>query len=254
MLPLSMPAATHSSCWETPSPESRISRIRYCKGRTPQPASTSWNPARAAVPTRDSKEARIGGRKAAWQRGQVSHAYMLWDTVTVGDSDPRRRPWAPTASTSRPGAAWSARRRTPIRDRAIEALAAASAEGRLTLEEYAQRSEAALVARTHGDLGGLTADLPAAPASAALAAPEQITAVLGNESRKGPWVVPPHLAVRSVLGDCHLEMQRGDHPAARHHHRRDGQVRDGDHLRARRDRGADDRPRRARGQVLAAAR
>ncbi len=94
------------------------------------------------------------------------------------------------------------------RDRTVETLASASAEGRLTLEEYAQRSEAALVARTHGDLAGLTADLPAAPASAALAAPEQITAVLGNESRKGPWVVPPHLAVRSVLGDCHLEMQQ----------------------------------------------
>jgi hypothetical protein len=31
--------------------------------------------------------------------------------------------------------------------------------------------------------------------------------VLGNESRKGPWVVPARLAVRSVLGDCHLEMQ-----------------------------------------------
>ena len=94
------------------------------------------------------------------------------------------------------------------RDRTVETLASASAEGRLTLEEYAQRSEAALVARTHGDLAGLTADLPAAPASAAPAAPEQITAVLGNESRKGPWVVPPHLAVRSVLGDCHLEMQQ----------------------------------------------
>ncbi len=94
------------------------------------------------------------------------------------------------------------------RDRTVETLASASAEGRLTLEEYAQRSEAALVARTHGDLAGLTADLPAAPASAAMAAPEQITAVLGNESRKGPWVVPPHLAVHSVLGDCHLEMQQ----------------------------------------------
>jgi hypothetical protein len=94
------------------------------------------------------------------------------------------------------------------RDRTVETLASASAEGRLTLEEYAQRSEAALVARTHGDLAGLTADLPAAPASAALAAPERITAVLGNESRKGPWVVPPHLTVRSVLGDCHLEMQQ----------------------------------------------
>ena len=40
------------------------------------------------------------------------------------------------------------------RDRTVEALAAASAEGRLTLDEYSQRSEAALAARTLGDLAG----------------------------------------------------------------------------------------------------
>ncbi len=92
------------------------------------------------------------------------------------------------------------------RDKTIEALATASAEGRLSLAEYSERSEAALVAPTLGDLATLTADLPA-PAHSDAAAPEEITAVLGNESRKGPWVVPPHLVVRSVLGDCHLEMQ-----------------------------------------------
>ena len=32
--------------------------------------------------------------------------------------------------------------------------------------------------------------------------------MLGNESRKGPWVVPAHITVRSVLGDCHLEMHQ----------------------------------------------
>jgi len=94
------------------------------------------------------------------------------------------------------------------RDRTVEALAAASAEGRLTLEEYSQRSDAALTARTLGDLATLTADLPAMPLAEVATVPEEITAVLGNESRKGPWVVPPHLAVRSVLGDCHLEMQQ----------------------------------------------
>ena len=94
------------------------------------------------------------------------------------------------------------------RDQTIEALAAASAEGRLSLEEYSQRSETALVARTHGDLAGLTADLPAPRHSDAAPVPAEITAVLGNESRKGPWVVPAHLTVRSVLGDCHLEMQQ----------------------------------------------
>jgi uncharacterized protein DUF1707 len=94
------------------------------------------------------------------------------------------------------------------RDRAVESLAAASAEGRLSLEEHSQRSEAALLARTLGDLAGLTADLPAAPGGDAVAVSAEITAVLGNESRKGPWVVPSHLVVRSVLGDCHLEMQQ----------------------------------------------
>jgi hypothetical protein len=99
------------------------------------------------------------------------------------------------------------------RDQTVEALATASAEGRLTLEEYSQRSQAALAARTLGDLAVLTADLPAAALpvaahGAVAAGPEEITAVLGNESRKGPWVVPPHLTVRSVLGDCHLEMQQ----------------------------------------------
>lgn len=94
------------------------------------------------------------------------------------------------------------------RDRTVEVLAAASAEGRLAPEEYSQRSEAALTARTLAELASLTADLPAPQPGDAVPVPAKITAVLGNESRKGPWVVPPHLAVRSVLGDCHLEMQQ----------------------------------------------
>jgi len=94
------------------------------------------------------------------------------------------------------------------RNQTIEVLAAACAEGRLSLEEYSERSEAALSARTVGDLSGMTADLPAHAPAAAVPVPVEITAVLGNESRKGPWVVPAHLTVRSVLGDCHLEMQQ----------------------------------------------
>jgi len=102
------------------------------------------------------------------------------------------------------------------RDRTIEVLATASAEGRLSPDEYSERSDAALAARTLGDLARLTDDLPAGPAAGVpvsgsrgnlAARPETVTAVLGNESRKGHWVVPPHLTVRSVLGDCHLEMQ-----------------------------------------------
>jgi hypothetical protein len=94
------------------------------------------------------------------------------------------------------------------RDRTVEALASAAAEGRLTLEEYSERSGAALKARTVGELTALTADVPSAPRrDVAGPADATMTAILGNESRKGAWVVPPHLTVRSVLGDCHLEMQ-----------------------------------------------
>jgi len=113
-----------------------------------------------------------------------------------------RQPELPTASTLRASDA--------DRDRAVDALASAAAEGRLTLEEYSERSGTALVARTLGELATLTADVPAPSAALARSetpAPAQISTVLGNESRKGPWVIPPHLTVRSVLGDCHLEMQ-----------------------------------------------
>jgi hypothetical protein len=114
----------------------------------------------------------------------------------------------PESENARPGGDSMVRASDADRDRTIEVLVAANAEGRLDLEEYSQRSEAALAARTLGDLADLTADLPASQQGDVVPVPEKITAVLGNEVRKGPWVVPPHLAVRSVLGDCHLEMQQ----------------------------------------------
>ena len=46
------------------------------------------------------------------------------------------------------------------RDRTIEVLKAGFAEGRLTKEEFAERQDRALVARTYRDLAPLTADLP----------------------------------------------------------------------------------------------
>ncbi len=99
------------------------------------------------------------------------------------------------------------------RDETIERLTAAVGEGRLTLEEYSERSETALSSGTLAELRHLTADLPQATPPrtlAALGSEAQITAILGNESRKGHWTVPSHLKVRSVLGDCHLELQQAN--------------------------------------------
>ena len=61
------------------------------------------------------------------------------------------------------------------RERAIDVLKAAFAEGRLTREEHEARVDRAYRSRTYADLAALTADLPAGPlgtlSSQAVAAP-----------------------------------------------------------------------------------
>ena len=62
-----------------------------------------------------------------------------------------------------PGAYGNLRASTADRERAVDVLKAAFAEGRLTQDECVQRAGQALSARTYGDLAALTADLPAGP-------------------------------------------------------------------------------------------
>ncbi len=57
------------------------------------------------------------------------------------------------------------------RQRIVSALERHTAAGRLTLEEYAERVDRALAARTHGDLARVTADLPGEPAGTPAAPP-----------------------------------------------------------------------------------
>jgi len=55
---------------------------------------------------------------------------------------------------------------TADRERAIDVLKAAFAEGRLSREEFEQRAGQAYRSRTYAELGVLTADLPAGPLGA----------------------------------------------------------------------------------------
>ena len=57
------------------------------------------------------------------------------------------------------------------RERAIDVLKAAFAEGRLDQEEYTDRVGQAQVSRTYADLGALVADLPVGPLGALVPAP-----------------------------------------------------------------------------------
>jgi hypothetical protein len=81
------------------------------------------------------------------------------------------------------------------RDRAIGELSQHFQAGRLTLEEFNDRSEQALQAKTGRDLAGLFADLPATQAP---------TPVIGDPRRFGAAVTAPEAksylpAVRAVM-------------------------------------------------------
>lgn len=109
------------------------------------------------------------------------------------------------------------------RDRAIEQLRAAVADGRLDSAEFDERLDAALAARTLDALHPLTADL-AAPSSAAALAPSAEPALApapalitveqrhGVVRREGRWTLPRRLAVRTAWSQVLLDLTEAAHP------------------------------------------
>ena len=102
------------------------------------------------------------------------------------------------------------------RDRVIEVLRAAVADGRLDPAEFDQRLDAALAARTIDALAPLTADLITAPGNdgspalplAATPAAELLTIHErhGSVRRDGPWTLPHRLALRTAWCDVMLDL------------------------------------------------
>ena len=94
------------------------------------------------------------------------------------------------------------------RERVVEVLAAAVADGRLSLEEHSHRVERAYRARTLGELATLTADL-VSPAGQPLQLDDSrtVTAFFATVQRDGRWVVPDRLAVTAVGGQVILDMR-----------------------------------------------
>ncbi len=111
------------------------------------------------------------------------------------------------ASEQEPDAQAALRASDQDRDEALQLLAGAAGDGRLTLEEYSERADAALGARTRGELARVVGDLQSAPAALPAEASQEMTAILSSQKRTGRWRVPPRLAARSVLGECLIELQ-----------------------------------------------
>jgi Domain of unknown function (DUF1707)/Cell wall-active antibiotics response 4TMS YvqF len=94
------------------------------------------------------------------------------------------------------------------RDRALAVLRDATGEGRLTLEELAERSERALAARTRDELAMVVADLPAPPAAPGRAAGRRwLFGILGGGSHRGRWRVAPKVTVINVMGGADLDLR-----------------------------------------------
>nr|WP_189181456.1 DUF1707 domain-containing protein [Microbispora rosea] len=105
------------------------------------------------------------------------------------------------------------------REAVVERLREASAEGRLTLAELTERTEAAYLAQTHGELAQITADLPGAtpapgPAPAPAARPggarKWIVAVLGDAKRTGTWRIDDGIGTVSVMGDVTIDLRQAE--------------------------------------------
>jgi hypothetical protein len=91
----------------------------------------------------------------------------------------------------------------------VEVLRVAAGDGRITADELDERLEAALKARTFGELALLTTDLPAPGGPAVTeAAPKDVARIECGSShvrRDGRWLVPRQMQIRVRSGSVKLD-------------------------------------------------
>ncbi|MFG2665693.1 DUF1707 domain-containing protein [Streptomyces sp. NPDC048387] len=139
---------------------------------------------------------------------------------------------APTPSPSSP----AQRASDADRERVAERLRDAVAEGRLDMEEFEERLEAAYTSRTYAELEPLTQDLPSPLASAPAAssaswqsriggpagasstgpsptASASAVAIMSGFERKGRWTVPAQFNAVAFWGGGELDLREADFAA-----------------------------------------
>ena len=96
------------------------------------------------------------------------------------------------------------------REQVVGRLRDASSEGRLTLEELADRTALAYTARSHTELAPLTDDLPASLAPSRRKPVRWMGAVIGEVKRTGRWRIRDNTHVVMGIGDCHLDLRTAE--------------------------------------------
>jgi Domain of unknown function (DUF1707) len=132
-----------------------------------------------------------------------------------------------------PGGARDLRVSDAEREHVVRLLERATGSGLLDLDEFTQRVDTALAARTRAELNVVLLDLPGLthpdrpahlhpPRPAARptgrstsnvpAGDHEVRSLLASTSRRGAWDVPAHLPVRAVLGSVELDFTEAHIP------------------------------------------
>jgi hypothetical protein len=94
------------------------------------------------------------------------------------------------------------------RDQVIAALRHHTAAGLLSLDDFAERVELVLTARTRAELVGVTSSLPAIVEPSRPADPPRRWAVgvLSGEKVRGPWRLEEHMHAVTLFGSAQLDL------------------------------------------------
>ncbi|GAB3913400.1 DUF1707 domain-containing protein [Kibdelosporangium lantanae] len=99
------------------------------------------------------------------------------------------------------------------REHVVALLQKAIGQGLITLEEFTERTDSALAAKTRSELNAVLLDLPGMThedrrAKTAAPAPTsrlELRNTMSKLRRSGDWVVPRELVVRNKMGACDLD-------------------------------------------------
>jgi Domain of unknown function (DUF1707)/Cell wall-active antibiotics response 4TMS YvqF len=99
------------------------------------------------------------------------------------------------------------------RETTVALLRRHAVDGRLTLEEFAERMSLAYEAKTRDDLDELTRDLPAEVATTPARRRKRrrwVVAVMGGSDRRGRFRVGPHMNVITVMGGANIDLRQAE--------------------------------------------
>src|SRR3989442_5600513 len=94
------------------------------------------------------------------------------------------------------------------RGRVVERLRDASAEGRLTLEEFIERMTTAYEARTHAELEQLLDDLPSVGVVSRRRPIQLLFSLFGSTEREGRIRVRRHVTCLTTFGNIDLDLRQ----------------------------------------------